>query len=75
VLKFHSSASQCRGARSSYEAIGSNSGVASLEVLESGEVMEMVSESGEVMEMMKEDEGELEETEEEEAIIRGSKVC
>jgi hypothetical protein len=51
-----------------------NSGVASLEVSELGEVMEMVSESGEVMEMMKEDEGELEETEEEETIIGGCNV-
>jgi hypothetical protein len=42
-----------------------NSGVVSLEV----------SESGEVMEMMEEDEGELEVTEEEEAIVRRCRVC
>jgi hypothetical protein len=42
-----------------------NSGIASLEV----------SKSGEVMEMMEEDEGEFEEIEEEEAIVRGFKVC
>jgi hypothetical protein len=65
VLKSHSSASHCRGARASYEAIGSNSGVASLEV----------SESEEVMKMMEEDEGELEETEEEEAIIRDAECA
>jgi hypothetical protein len=45
--------------------MGSNSGVASLEV----------SESEEVMEIVEEDEGELEETEEEEAIVRGCRVC
>jgi hypothetical protein len=65
VLKSHSSASQCRGARALYEAIGLNSGVTSLEV----------SESGEVMEIMEEEEGELEETEEEEDIVRGHGVC
>jgi hypothetical protein len=48
-----------------YEAIGLNSGVTSLEV----------SESGEVMEIMEEEEGELEETEEEEDIVRGHGVC
>jgi hypothetical protein len=51
--------------RASYEAIGSNSGIASLEV----------SELGEVMENMEEDEGELEEIEEGEAIVRGCRVC
>jgi hypothetical protein len=66
VLKSHSSASQYRGARTSYEATGSNSGVASLEV----------SELGEVMEIMEEEEEELEEAEEKEAIMlvmRGGK--
>jgi hypothetical protein len=53
-----------RRSEASYEAIGSNSSVASLEVLESGEVMEM----------MEEDEGELEETKEEEDIVRGCGV-
>jgi hypothetical protein len=61
VLKFHSSASQCRGARASYEAIGSNFGIASLDV----------SESREVMEIMEEEEEELDEAEEEEAIVGG----
>jgi hypothetical protein len=54
VLKSHSSASQCRGATASYEANGLNSGVASLEVLESREVMEI----------MEEEEEELDEAEE-----------
>jgi hypothetical protein len=63
MLQSHSSASQCRGARASYEAIGSNSGVASLEVLESREVMEIIKEE------------ELEEAEEKEAIIGGCRIC
>jgi hypothetical protein len=53
--------SQCRGARASHEAIGSNSCVASLEV----------SESRKVMKIMEEEEEELDEAEEEEAIVGG----
>jgi hypothetical protein len=63
MLKSHSSASQCRGARASYEATGSNSGIASLEVSESGEVMEIIEEE------------ELEEAEEKEAIVGGCRIC
>jgi hypothetical protein len=63
MLKSHSSASQCRGARALYEATGSNSGVASLEVSESGEVMEIIEEE------------ELEEAEEKEAIVEGCRIC
>jgi hypothetical protein len=65
MLKSHSSASQCRGARAPYEATGLNSAVASLEV----------SESREVMEIMEEEEEELEEAEEEEAIVGGCGIC
>jgi hypothetical protein len=65
MLKSHSSASQCRGARASYEATEPNSGVASLEV----------SESEEVMEIMEEEEEELEEAEEKEAIAGGCRIC
>jgi hypothetical protein len=46
-----------------YEATGSNSGVASLEVSESGEVMEIIEEE------------ELEEAEEKEAIVEGCRIC
>jgi hypothetical protein len=65
MLKYHSSASQCRGARASYEATRMNSDVASLEV----------SESREVMEIMEEEEEELEEDEEEEAIVGRCGIC
>jgi hypothetical protein len=65
MLKSHSSASQCRGARASYEATKSNSDVTSLEVSESGEVMEIVEEEEEVSE----------EVEEKEAITGGCRIC
>jgi hypothetical protein len=65
MLKSHSSASQCRGARASYEATKSKLRLASLEVLELGEVMEI----------MEEEEEELEEAEEKEAITEGCRIC
>jgi hypothetical protein len=67
MLKSHSSALGCRGARASYEATKSNSGVASREVSESGEVME-------IMEEVEEDE-KSEEAEEKEAIAGGCIIC
>jgi hypothetical protein len=66
MLKSHSSASQCRGARASYEATKSNSDVASREVSESGEVMEIMEEE--------EEEEKLEEAEEKEAIAGGCRI-
>jgi hypothetical protein len=67
MLKSHYSTSQCRGARASYEATKSNSGVASREVSESGEVIEITEEV--------EEEEKSEEVEEKEAIAGGCRIC
>jgi hypothetical protein len=67
MLKSHSSASQYRGARASYEATKSNFGVASREVSESGEVMGIMEEV--------EEEEKSEEAEEKEAIVGGCRIC